>query len=118
MPGTCPEVVAAGVVVAAVCPKAAAVRMRPANDQKIRVCFIPVPLLNSFGGGAHMPSPVVPASSACISMRREVIPYHLAVLHHESNALQLGNVGDRISSNGDEIGKLSGLNRAHAVLPA
>lgn len=42
----------------------------------------------------------------------------LAVLHHESNPLQLANVGDRISSNGDEIGKLPWLHGADPVLPA
>src|SRR5580700_528301 len=55
---------------------------------------------------------------ACASMRSEVIPDHLPILHHKSNSLQLGNIGDRISRNGDEIGKFPGLNRAHAVLPA
>jgi hypothetical protein len=41
-------------------------------------------------------------------MRHKVIPDYLAVLHHKSNALQLANVGDRISSNADEIGKFPG----------
>ena len=51
-------------------------------------------------------------------MQRKIIPDHLAVFHHESNALELANVGDRISSNGDKISKFTGLNRAHTVLPA
>jgi hypothetical protein len=36
-------------------------------------------------------------------MRHKVIPEQLAVLHHESNSLQLANAGDRIPSNGNEI---------------
>jgi len=52
------------------------------------------------------------------SMRGKDILDHLAILHHEANALELGNVGDWISSNADEISKFPGLNRAHAILPA
>ena len=51
-------------------------------------------------------------------MRGQIIPDDLAVFHDEANALQFGDVGDRISSNGDKISKFAGLNRAHAVLPA
>src|SRR5712692_330578 len=57
-------------------------------------------------------------SGGCALMRRKIVPHDLAVLHHEANSLELGNVGDRISSNGDEISKFPGLDRAHAVLPA
>ncbi len=45
----------------------------------------------------------------------KVISDHLAILHHETDAFQFGNVGDRISSNGYEIGKLPRLNRAYAM---
>ncbi|MGA8442938.1 MAG: hypothetical protein WB762_13660 [Candidatus Sulfotelmatobacter sp.] len=41
-------------------------------------------------------------------MRRKVIPDDLAVLHHKSNSLELGNIGDRISSNGNKISKFPG----------
>jgi hypothetical protein len=51
-------------------------------------------------------------------MRRKIIPYHLAVLHHESNPLKLANVGHGISGNGNEIRKFPRLNPTHAVLPA
>jgi hypothetical protein len=51
-------------------------------------------------------------------MRRKVIPYHLAALHHEPNALELCNVRDRITGDGDEVGEFPGLHPAHAVLPA
>jgi two-component system, LytTR family, response regulator len=51
-------------------------------------------------------------------MRGQVILDHLAVLHHEPNPLQFGNVGERIASNGDEISKFSRLNCTDAVLPA
>src|SRR5712691_2666990 len=51
-------------------------------------------------------------------MRRKVIPDHLAVLHHKSNSLDLGDIGDRVSSNGNKISKFAGLDRADAVLPA
>jgi hypothetical protein len=46
------------------------------------------------------------------------ISYDLAAFHYESDALQFGNVGDRIASNGNEISKFPGLNRAYAILPA
>jgi hypothetical protein len=42
-------------------------------------------------------------------MRREVIPDHLAVLHHEANALELGNLGERIAPNSNEITKFPRL---------
>jgi hypothetical protein len=51
-------------------------------------------------------------------MRRHVIPHHLAVFHYKSNALKLGNIGDRISGNGNKISEFPGLNRAHTILPA
>jgi hypothetical protein len=38
-------------------------------------------------------------------MRGKVIPDQLATLHHESNSLQFGNVGDWVSSDGNEISK-------------
>src|SRR5882762_6030085 len=51
-------------------------------------------------------------------MRREVIPDHLAVLHHKSNSLDLGDIGDRVSSNGNKVSEFAGLDRADAILPA
>ncbi len=51
-------------------------------------------------------------------MRCHVIPDHLAALHHEPNALQLRNIRDRISSDGNKIGEFFGLNGTDAVLPA
>jgi hypothetical protein len=42
----------------------------------------------------------------------------LAILHNESNSLQLANVLDRIPGNGNQISKFPGLNSAHTVLPA
>src|SRR5205823_14311325 len=53
-----------------------------------------------------------------VSMWRKVIPGYLAALHYKSNSLQLGNVSNRISSDGNEISKFPGLNRADAILPA
>ena len=50
-------------------------------------------------------------------MGRQVVPNYRTVLHHESNSLQLGNVGDRISSDANEISKFPRLNRADAILP-
>jgi hypothetical protein len=47
-------------------------------------------------------------------MRREVVSDHLTILHHESNALQLGDVGDWISGHSDQISKFSWFNRADA----
>src|ERR1700690_4507279 len=59
-----------------------------------------------------------PASRVCASVRGKIIPDYFAILHHESNSLQLANVGDWISSNCDEIGKSPRLDSAHVVLPA
>ena len=44
-------------------------------------------------------------------MRDEVISNHLAVLHHEPNAFQLGDVGDRITGDRYQIGEFSRLDR-------
>ena len=41
-------------------------------------------------------------------MRRKVIPDHVAVLYHESNPLQFRDVGDRVSTDGDEVCKFPG----------
>ena|ERR1700720_4601877 len=49
-------------------------------------------------------------------MRSKVISDQLAILHHEANTLEFGNVGDRVS--GNEIGEFSGFHRARAILPA
>ena len=57
-------------------------------------------------------------ADTCVSVRGKIVPDYVATFHHESNPLQLGNVGDRISSNGNEISKFPGFNRAHLVLPA
>jgi hypothetical protein len=43
-------------------------------------------------------------------MRRQVIPDHLAVLHHKADAFDLRNVSDRISGHGNDVGKFSRLN--------
>jgi hypothetical protein len=51
-------------------------------------------------------------------MQGKIIPYYLPVLHHESNTLKLGDVGDRISGHSHKIGKAAGLDRAHAVFPS
>lgn len=48
-------------------------------------------------------------SRACTSMRRQFIPDHLAVLHHEANALELGYVGDRISATATRSANFPGL---------
>src|SRR5439155_18058784 len=48
----------------------------------------------------------------------KVISDDLAILHHETDAFQFGNVCDWISCNGYEISKFPWLNRAHAILPA
>ncbi len=55
---------------------------------------------------------VVSASAARTSMRRKVIPDYLAVLHHESNTIELANVSHGISGNGNEVSKFARLNRA------
>ena len=52
-------------------------------------------------------------NAACASMRRKIILDHLAVLHHEPNPLQFGNVGERIASNGNEVCKSPRLNNTH-----
>ena len=51
-------------------------------------------------------------------MRRKIISDYLAVLHYEANALQLGNVSDRIPGNGDKVSEFPGLKSTHAILPA
>ena len=50
-------------------------------------------------------------------MRRKVVSDHLTILHHESNALQFGNVGGWISGHSDQISKFPWFNRADAILP-
>jgi hypothetical protein len=42
-------------------------------------------------------------------MRRKVIPAYLAVLHPKSNSLDLHDIGDRLSPNGNKICKFPGL---------
>ena len=37
----------------------------------------------------------------------------LPSFNHESNSLQLGDVCDRVARDGDEVGELPGLHRAH-----
>src|ERR1700758_2430825 len=56
--------------------------------------------------------------SAAPSMRRKIVADNLAVLHHESNALDLRNVSDRISGHGNDVGKFAGFNGTNAILPA
>src|SRR5438105_5151696 len=55
---------------------------------------------------------------ACALMRCKIVPDYLPALHHELHTLQLSNVGNRISSDADEIGKFPRLNRPDAILPA
>src|SRR5438874_2123158 len=56
--------------------------------------------------------------TCCASMRSKIVPDHLTVLHYEPYAFQLGNVSDGISSNGNQISKLTCFNTPHSVLPA
>lgn len=51
-------------------------------------------------------------------MQREIIPNHLAVLHHKTNALEFGYVGYGIARYRGQIGKFSRLNGANLVLPS
>src|SRR5207249_676863 len=39
------------------------------------------------------------------------------VLHHESNSLEFGDVGDWIASDSNKVSKLPRFNRADAILP-
>ena len=48
-------------------------------------------------------------------MRRKIISDYLAVLHYEANALQLGNVSDRIPGNGDKVSEFPGLKKNRIV---
>jgi hypothetical protein len=48
----------------------------------------------------------------------KIIPDHSAILHHESNSLELSYLSDRVSCNGNKIGKFSRLDRSDAILPA
>jgi len=64
-----------------------------------------------------LPGWIVLSESAYALVRSNIIPDHLAVLHHESNSLELTNVAVRISGHGDQVSKFSGLNSAHTVLP-
>src|SRR5215469_6050003 len=49
---------------------------------------------------------------------RQVIPHDLAILHNKANALELGDVGDGIARDSDEICKFSRLDCPDAVCPA
>src|ERR1700758_5393828 len=40
-----------------------------------------------------------------ISVRRDIIPDHLSVLHDEPHAFELAQIGDGIAGNCDEIGE-------------
>src|SRR4029077_17522901 len=68
--------------------------------------------IDQFSETRRCPVLLVSASRACASMRRKVISNLVAALHHEANALEFGDVGDRISRNGNEIGEFAGFNRA------
>src|SRR5579864_6957252 len=98
-------------------PKAVTTNMSDANGKKIRVFLTSVTLLNLFGGVPRGSADLFPRRG-CALTRGKFILDHLAVLHHKSNSLDLGDVGDWISANGDEVGKFPGLDRADAVLPA
>src|SRR4029077_16346976 len=50
--------------------------------------------------------------------RCEIVPDHLSGLHHEPHALELADVLEWVRSDGHEVGELTGLNRADAILPA
>ena len=45
-------------------------------------------------------------------------PDDFAGLHHELYALEFGDVGKRITRNGDQIGELSFLHRSDVFLPS
>src|SRR5205807_9799233 len=77
-----------------------------ANSKTVRICFIGVVL-----------HPRLVLATSVLTRRKLVLDY-FAVLHYKSNSLQLGNVGDGISGDGDEIGKFPRLKRADAILPA
>ena len=51
-------------------------------------------------------------------MLGKIIPDYLALLHHESNTFEFGDVSDWITSDSYKVGKFSWLNRADAILPA
>ena len=46
------------------------------------------------------------------------IPNDLAVLHHELNSLELGDIGHGVAGNSYNVSKLFRLERSDAVLPA
>ncbi len=48
----------------------------------------------------------------------EVVPDDFAALHHEADALKLGDVGQRVGGDGDEVGVLAGGEGADTVLPS
>src|SRR5713226_1379546 len=48
----------------------------------------------------------------------KIIANNLPTLHDEFYALQLGDVTQRVSSNGNDVRELSFLNGADAILPA
>src|SRR5579872_5399703 len=64
------------------------------------------------------PCPVPSWSQAHVLVRCEIVSNYLAIFHHEANALQLSNVSDRITTDGDEISEFPRLDGANLVLPA
>src|SRR4029077_2412103 len=58
------------------------------------------------------------ADAGCASVHGEVIADYLTTFHYEPNLLECADISDRISCNGDEVGKLPGLHSAYPVLPA
>jgi hypothetical protein len=47
-------------------------------------------------------------SDSPASVRGKIVPDDFAVFHHESNAFELGDISDRIFTDGNEVSKLSG----------
>src|ERR1700694_1157480 len=64
---------------------------------------------SSIPGSKHSVSP---------SVRWKIVADHVPVFHNKPNALEFGDIGDRISRNGDEIRKFTRLAWTDAVRPA
>src|SRR5437868_5305573 len=48
----------------------------------------------------------------------QIVTHYFAVLHHKANALQFGDIRQRVPANCDKVCEFPGLNRTNAVLPA
>src|SRR5579864_4379655 len=64
----------------------------------------------------------VPRIRICILRSRDpllqVVLDYLAALHDELDSLHFGNIFERITGNGDDVGKFTLVERTNAVLPA